>query len=137
MIIREFKPSDYKAAVELWSSTEGVELAEGDSEESILMYLTRNPGLSKVAIREGNLIGAVLCGHDGRRGFIYHLAVKSGERGCGVGKRIVQKCLDDLKTEKIERVLILVDRENSNGLRFWTSCDWDEISRALPFGINI
>jgi ribosomal protein S18 acetylase RimI-like enzyme len=137
MIIREFKPSDYKAAVELWSSTEGVELAEGDSEESILKYLARNPGLSKVAIREGNLIGAVLCGHDGRRGFIYHLAVKSDERGYGVGKRIVQKCLEDLKTEKIERVLILVDRKNNNGLRFWTSCDWDEISRALPFGTNI
>ena len=137
MIIREFQPSDYAPALVLWSDADGVELAEGDSESSILLYLARNPGLSKVAVREGNLIGAVLCGHDGRRGFIYHLAVKREERGHGVGKRLVQKCLEDLKREKIERVVILVDRENKDGLRFWTTGNWEEISRAIPFGIDL
>ncbi len=83
---REFVIDDYEKAVTLWNLVEGVEVAEGDSKEEIRAYLLRNPGLSRVAEESGAIIGAVLCGHDGRRGLIYHLAVAPAHHGKGIGK---------------------------------------------------
>jgi ribosomal protein S18 acetylase RimI-like enzyme len=78
---REFVIDDYDHAVALWNLGEGVEVAEGDSKEEISAYLLRNPGLSRVAEENGTIVGAVLCGHDGRRGMIYHLAVAPARHG--------------------------------------------------------
>src|SRR5437867_2780234 len=72
---REFAIGDYDAAVELWKKVEGVEIAEGDDREGVARFLARNPGLSRVAIDGSTIIGVAFCGHDGRRGYIYHLAV--------------------------------------------------------------
>ncbi|PYK42988.1 MAG: hypothetical protein DME46_08660 [Verrucomicrobia bacterium] len=71
---REFSIDDYDAAVELWKRVEGLEIAEGDDKESVARFLTRNPGLSRVATDGSVIVGVSLCGHDGRRGHIYHLA---------------------------------------------------------------
>src|SRR4029078_3934836 len=70
---REFVIDDYDAAVALWNLVEGVEVAEGDSKEEMRAEFSRNPGLSRIAENNGTVVGAVLCGHDGRRGLIYHL----------------------------------------------------------------
>src|SRR6185369_8708029 len=82
---RAFKIDDYEAAVELWHRVEGVEVAEGDEREDIAQFILRNPGLSLVATNDTKLIGAALCGHDGHRGHIYHLAVDPAYRGTGLG----------------------------------------------------
>ena len=82
---RDFVIEDYEGALAVWKDEEGIEICEGDSREEIAAYLKRNPGLSRVAEVEGQIVGAVLCGHDGRRGWIYHLAVAKTHRGKGVG----------------------------------------------------
>jgi ribosomal protein S18 acetylase RimI-like enzyme len=83
---REFVMADYDRAIALWEKIEGVEICEGDSREEVREYLKRNPGLSRVAEVDGVMVGAALCGHDGRRGWIYHVAMAQEHRGRGVGK---------------------------------------------------
>jgi ribosomal protein S18 acetylase RimI-like enzyme len=135
-LIREFLPADYSSALALWK-TDGIEVAEGDSEASITRYLYRNKGLSKVAVANNQMIAAVLCGHDGRRGLIYHLAVAEAYRNQKIGSKMIDACLADLRNEGIERVLILVDKANPAGLRFWTRSGWEQIDQTIPLGINL
>src|SRR5438046_10118147 len=87
-----FSMNDYDAGTELWKRVEGLEIAEGDDKESVARFLNRNPGLSRVATAGSVIVGVSLCGHDGRRGHIYHLAVDPGYQGVGLGKRLVQEC---------------------------------------------
>src|SRR5437773_6597962 len=94
---REFTINNYDAAVELWQRVEGLEIAEGDDRESVAQFLVRNPGLSRVALDGSAVVGVALCGHDGRRGHIYHLAVDLAYRGCGLGKRLVHEWLEGLR----------------------------------------
>src|SRR5579871_4289968 len=114
-------PSDHGPAVALWGRCEGVEIAEGDDESSFRSYLERNPGLSHCAEFDGSLIGAALCGHDGRRGYIYHLAVAPEFRGGGVGRAILERGLAGLRECGITRALILVAGDNVPGREFWLS----------------
>ena len=129
--------SDLAAARKLWSAVEGVELAEGDSLKSLVAYLRRNPGTSQVAIANDRVVGAVLAGHDGRRGFLYHLAVAADNRGKSIGRSLVKKSPSALKTRGVVRVLLLVDRENPAGLSFWRHCGWDALDFAQPMGIDL
>ena len=124
---REFTLADYDRACALWSEVEGVEICEGDSCAEIARYLERNPGLSQVAEENGALVGAVLCGHDGRRGFIYHLAVAPALRGRGVGKLLLEACLGGLRAAGIPRAIILVASDNSLGREFWLRNEWEII----------
>ncbi|MFS1430561.1 GNAT family N-acetyltransferase, partial [Vibrio splendidus] len=73
--IREMAISDYDSVIALWCQTEGMSIRDADSKESIASYLDRNPGLSFVAESNNEIIGAVLVGTDGRRGYLQHLAV--------------------------------------------------------------
>ncbi len=125
---RAFAIEDYDRAVALWNSVEGVEICEGDSREEIRGYLARNPGLSQVAEANGAIAGAVLCGHDGRRGFIYHLAVAANFRGRGVGKLMLDECFRGLKAAGIQRALILVADDNVKGHDFWLRHGWEDIA---------
>ena len=134
---RAFAIEDYEAACALWNSVEGVEICEGDSRPEILAYLDRNPGLSRVAESAGAVAGAVLCGHDGRRGFIYHLAVAPAFRGRGVGKLLLEECTQGLRAAGMQRAIILVANDNSLGREFWLGNGWEEISEALPMARDL
>ena len=134
---REFHIDDYDAAVELWQRVEGVEVAEGDSKEEVARFLLRNPDLSRVAEKGTTIVGAVLCGHDGRRGVIYHLAVEPAYRRQTLGKRLVEECLNALRKAGIKRALILVAKDNASGRSFWHRCGWEDISGALAMGIDL
>lgn len=134
---RIFKPEDYDAVRALWKRSEGVELAEGDDRASIAHYLQRNAGLSRVAVRHDVIVGAVLCGHDGRRGLLYHLAVARDARGQGVGRRLVAECVAALRSCGIARTLIMIARDNPRGRRFWISQGFAEIPDGLPFGMDL
>jgi ribosomal protein S18 acetylase RimI-like enzyme len=134
---REFLSADYEAAVKLWQLVEGVEIAEGDSREEITSYLARNPGLSRVAEQDGAMAGAVLCGHDGRRGYIYHLAVAPTYCGQGVGKRLVQECVMNLRKAGLTRALIFVASDNPGGHAFWLKNGWEEVEGAILMGIDL
>ncbi len=131
-------PGDLPAARELWSEAEGVDVAEGDSVAELTRYLERNPGLSTVAADEnGRVIGAVLCGHDGRRGFVYHLAVAKVWRGRGVARAMMGRCREGLKQQGLVRALLLVAEDNVGGQHFWRREGWDEMPYARPMGLDL
>lgn len=134
---RAFLEDDYDDVVQLWQQTEGVEVAEGDDRATITSYLQRNPGLSRIALDGGAVVGAVLCGHDGRRGLIYHLAVRSSHRGHGLGKRLLREGLAGLRACGIARVLILVAADNASGRTFWEAQGFEQIKGGHPFGMDL
>ena len=134
---REFVIDDYDEAVAVWHLAEGVEVAEGDSKEEIRAYLLRNPGLSRVAEDNGTIVGAVLCGHDGRRGLIYHLAVAPAHHGKGIGKLLVQECVTRLRAAGIVRALIFVAQENAGAHSFWLRVGWEDVPGAILMGIDL
>jgi len=133
---REFSITDYDGAVQIWQRVEGIEIAEGDDKEGIAEFLARNPGLSRVAIDGPTVVGVALCGHDGRRGHIYHLAVDPAYQGRGLGKRLLDECLDGLRRAGVQRVIILVASDNQRGSAFWKHSGWEEIPGAVPMGID-
>jgi N-acetylglutamate synthase len=134
---REFNIDDYDGATAIWNLVEGVEVAEGDSREDIRAYLLRNPGLSRVAEEDRKIVGAVLCGHDGRRAWIYHLAVAPTHRGRGIGHRLLQECVTNLRSTGVKRAIILVAGDNASGRSFWLRNGWEEIPGAFPMGLDL
>ena len=137
IVTREFFIDDYDAVVQLWQTVEGLEVAEGDDREGVAQFVTRNPGLSRVAFDSSKLVGVAMCGHDGRRGHIYHVAIDSAYRRYGVGKRLVQECLDGLRQAGIMRAIILVADSNLGGAEFWKRAGWEDIPGAVPMGIDV
>lgn len=82
---------------------EGVSIRDVDSRENIERYLNPNQGLSFKAIKNKELVGTILCGHDGRRGYINHLAVRDSDRTQGIGRKLVEISLDELRKQGIEK----------------------------------
>jgi ribosomal protein S18 acetylase RimI-like enzyme len=135
---RPFGIADYDAAVELWQRVEGVEVAEGDSAEDIAQFLSRNPDLSRVAEDDdGKMVGAVLCGHDCHRGYIYHLAVDPAYQQRGLARRLIDECLHGLRQAQLRRALILVAADNPAGQAFWRRCGWEDVPEVKVLGIDL
>ena len=124
LLIRAMTGADYDAVVALWRVTDGIGLSEADEPGAIAAYLERNPGLSRVAFRGDALVGAVLCGHDGRRGYVHHLAVVPAERGHGLGRALAEECLERLGALGIGKVNIFVYAGNAEGQAFWRATGW-------------
>jgi ribosomal protein S18 acetylase RimI-like enzyme len=134
---REFRISDYDDAFELWHRVEGLEIAEGDDREGIALFLARNSALSRVALDGSTIVGVALCGHDGHRGHIYHLAVDPAYQGSGLGKRLLDECLDGLRKTGVQRVIIMVADDNQRGTKFWERVGWEKIPGAILMGIDL
>ena len=125
--ISEFQISDYSNAVALWETIEGVTLNESDTVEAISLFLQRNPNFSFIAKwKSGETIGTILCGHNGRAGQIYHLAVSKSHRGKGLGKKLVSLCFSKLAQENIPRCNIFVYSNNQVGNSFWLNTGWHD-----------
>ncbi|MBS1252121.1 MAG: Acetyltransferase YpeA [Anaerolineales bacterium] len=124
--ICEMTFQDYDEVLTLWQATEGVGLSEADSERGIAQFLQRNPGFSFVARDGDQLIGAVLCGHDGRRGFIHHLAVCQSYRRRGVGQALVEACLAVLRGAGIQKCHLFVFADNLDAMAFWERIGWQQ-----------
>jgi ribosomal protein S18 acetylase RimI-like enzyme len=134
---REFVIGDYDRAVALWEAVEGVDLSEGDEREEIAGYLLRNPGLSRVVEEDGVLVAAALCGHDGRRGWIYHLAVAPAARGKGVGRLLLDGCVTGWRAAGLKRAIILVAGDNATGHAFWLRNGWEDIDGAIAMSLDL
>ncbi len=120
MVIRAMKMEDFEKIYDLWIHTEGMGLnATDDSREGIAKYLLRNPHTCFVAEEGGKLIGVILSGHDGRRGFIYHTTVKKEYRGRGIGKKLVGAAMAALEAEGIHKVALVAFEKNASGNVFW------------------
>jgi len=122
--IREMTIQDFEPVLALWQASEGIGLSDSDSRESIASFLERNPGLSFLARKGDLLLGAVLCGHDGRRGYIHHLAVNQSHRHQGIGKALVDYCLNSLKLAGIQKCHLFVFHDNYDAISFWMKCGW-------------
>lgn len=122
--ISEFGLDQYDGVLALWQRCEGVGLSDTDSRESIQAYLYRNPGMSFVAMAEGKTVGAVLAGHDGRRGYIHHLAVHPDWRRQGIGRRLVDRCLKILAELGIQKCHLFIFTSNAEGVAFWKAVGW-------------
>jgi ribosomal protein S18 acetylase RimI-like enzyme len=123
---RAFRIQDYDSAVSLWKSTNGIGLSSADDRDRIAQLLMRNPGLSRVVVDDGHVIATLLCGHDGRRGYLYHLVVADNYRRRGLGRRLVNACLDDLRREGILKCHLFVFGGNDAGKSFWRATGWQE-----------
>jgi N-acetylglutamate synthase len=123
--LRSLAISDYDAVYALWQKTEGMGLGDSDSREAIAAFLDRNCGLSAVAcFADGQLVGAVLCGHDGRRGYLHHLAVARSHRNQGIGRALVDGCLTKLAALKIQKANLFLFANNAEGRTFWLKQGW-------------
>jgi len=116
--------ADYDAALALWRSSDGVVLNESDSREAFAQFLERNPGLSLVARARNQIVATVLCGHDGRRGYLHHLVVASAYRRNSVATRLVTQCLARLHALHIPKCNIFLLRDNAEGRLFWERNGW-------------
>ena len=123
---------DYDEVMQLLTATNGVRLCDADSHGATARYLERNPGLSFVALVDGAIVGCVMCGHDGRRGYLQHLAVSSHYRRRGIGSALVEASLAKLQSIGILKTHIDVLVENQQAHDFWRGSGWrkrDDIFR--------
>jgi ribosomal protein S18 acetylase RimI-like enzyme len=122
--IRQMTIDDYEEVYNLWKQAEGLSLEESDTREGIALYLGRNPGLSFVATVPGEIVATVLCGHEGRRGILRHLAVKPEFRRKGIARSLVRECLVGLAKEGIKKCNTFVMDEDPEARRFWEHMGW-------------
>jgi ribosomal protein S18 acetylase RimI-like enzyme len=134
--IRAMVPEDIPRALALWQGLGGIGLRGADSLPALTRYLQRNPGMSFVAISgDGKLVGVSLAGHDGRRGFLHHVAVAPPYQRNGIGRNLVGSCLDALKASGIEKVNLWVKADNEEGLAFWKRLGGQERSDIVMVSI--
>jgi len=122
--IHEMQISNYDEIYKLWESTPGMGLSDADTYENIYKFMLRNKGLSFVCRHEDKIIGTILCGHDGRRGYIYHVTVAEKYRRRGIGQMLVDKSLQKLKEEVIIKCHLFVFSGNEIGNAFWSDKGW-------------
>ncbi len=125
MQIRSMTIEDYSRVKELWMTIRGFAIRSiDDSYEGVERFLNRNPGTSVVAEEDGRIVGAILCGHDGRRGCLYHVCVHEDYRLRGIGKSMVVHCMESLKKENINKVSLIAFTKNDVGNAFWKEIGW-------------
>jgi len=137
--IREFCfPEDFHSVEHLWNSIDkGVSLSRSDTSEEIQKKLTRDPDLFLVAEENGQIIGTVIGGFDGRRGLIYHLAVAASFRGLGIGSRLVEELEARMRFKGCLRCYLLVISENPEAMEYYEKRGWERMDHVVPFAKNL
>ena len=123
--LRTMTTEDYDSVYELWMSIKGFGIRSiDDSREGVEQFIRRNPTTSVVATVDDKIIGAILCGHDGRRGCFYHVCVHESFRKHGIGKAMATACMRALQLEGINKVNLIAFKSNQIGNHFWTGAGW-------------
>ncbi|MCD7835437.1 MAG: GNAT family N-acetyltransferase [Lachnospiraceae bacterium] len=124
--IRAMTIEDYEGLRGLWMTISGFGIRSiDDSKDGVGRFLKRNPGMSVVAAAsDGSIVGGILCGHDGRRGCLYHVCVRADYRRMGIGKAMVVYCMNALKAENINKVSLIAFTRNDIGNAFWNCIGW-------------
>ena len=124
-MVRAMTLDDYENVHALWMRIKGFSIRSiDDSKEGVERFLKRNPGISVVAEEDGRIVGAILCGHDGRRGCLYHVCVDPDYRLRGIGKSMVVFAMEALRKEKINKVSLIAFTKNDIGNAFWKEIGW-------------
>lgn len=123
--VRSMQIEDYDQVYALWMTIHGFSIRTiDDSREGVERFLKRNPGISVVAEMDGRVVGAILCGHDGRRGCLYHVCVHEVYRMHGIGRAMVVHCMNALQQEGINKVSLIAFTKNDIGNTFWKQIGW-------------
>jgi len=123
--VRAMTIEDYEGVYSLWMKIRGFSMKSvDDSREGVERFLRRNPNISVVAVENRQIIGAILCGHDGRRGCLYHVCVDPAYRRQGIGTRMVVFTMNALKEEEISKVSLIAFVNNDGGNAFWKKNGW-------------
>ena len=123
--IREMTMEDFEEVHALWMGIHGFGIRSiDDSKEGVERFIRRNPTTSMVACENDRIIGAILCGHDGRRGCLYHVCVQEDYRKQGIGQKMVEACLAALKREHVNKVNLIAFKKNDIGNHFWQGMGW-------------
>lgn len=129
---------DYPEVKKLWMTIRGFAIRSvDDSKEGVERFLRRNPTTSVVARVNGELVGAVLCGHDGRRGCLYHVCVREDHRRRGIGKAMVVFCIQALRAEHISKVSLIAFTSNDAGNAFWKQIGWMQRSDVNTYDFTL
>lgn len=124
-MVRAMTIEDYDEVKALWLSIRGFAIRSiDDSREGVARFLERNPNTSVVAVEDNKIVGAVLCGHDGRRGCLYHVCVAEEYRMRGIGRAMVVFCMEALKAARINKVSLIAFTANDIGNAFWKQIGW-------------
>ncbi|MDD5602655.1 MAG: GNAT family N-acetyltransferase [Eubacteriales bacterium] len=123
---RDLHIDDHEEIYGLWRKTPGIGLSGTDGLQGFTRFMLRNKGMSQCFVDEGKIVAVALCGHDGRRGYINHVAVEESHKGKGIGREVVGRCLFRLKEEGIDKCHVFVFRENEQGKAFWKAVGWNE-----------
>ncbi|EOU2462936.1 GNAT family N-acetyltransferase [Vibrio navarrensis] len=134
--IRQMDISDYDSVMTLWGQTENLSLKDADSRASIAAYLAKNLGLSFVAIDGQDIVGAVLVGTDGRRGYLQHLAVDLHYRGQNIGQSLVQSATEALAQQGIAKTHLFVLSNNLSAQDFYLKLGWQARDEIRMFSFN-
>ena len=119
--------SDYEGVYKLWCDIKGFGIRSiDDSKENIEKFLDRNPNLSAVAVIDQEIVGSILCGHDGRTGGFYHVCVEASYRKHGVGYRMVRAAMEALHREGVSKISLIAFKQNQVGNAFWKGIGWTE-----------
>ncbi len=135
--IRAFGLSDYDEAIALWRRCPGVGLSSADERLPLSAFIERNPGLSFAAWSEASLIGTSLCGSDGRRGYLYHVAVDPTFRGRGLGRVLAEASLGALAAAGVRKCHLFVLADNEAGAAFWRAVGWTPRGDIAVYSKNI
>lgn len=126
-MIRAMKIEDYDEVYALWKRIRGFGIRSiDDSREGVDRFLKRNPATSVVAVEDGRIVGSILCGHDGRRGCLYHVCVDEAYRRHGLGREMVVYAMKALQKEQINKVSLIAFTKNDIGNAFWNTMGWTE-----------
>lgn len=128
---------DHAEAYELWRVTEGVGISPSDGRDGVERYLARNPGISFIARMNGKLVGTLMAGHDGRRGYLFHLAVAADMRHRGIARELVNRSLAALKADGIERTHAMVFANNQSGRDFWEHLGWQHLDFLHVYSMSL
>ncbi len=127
MTVRTMTIDDYEGVYALWMTIKGFGIRSiDDSKAGVKRFLKRNPTTSVVAEADGKIVGSILCGHDGRRGCLYHVCVHADYRRHGIGKAMVVHAMEKLKEEQISKVSLIAFTQNDIGNAFWNTIGWTE-----------
>jgi ribosomal protein S18 acetylase RimI-like enzyme len=127
IMVRKMTMDDYAKVHELWMNIHKFAIRSiDDSKDGVQRFLMRNPDTSVVAVSNGELIGSILCGHDGRTASFYHVCVKEEFRNQGVGKTMVMHCMKALEKEKVSKISLVAFKDNEVGNCFWKEEGWQK-----------
>ena len=131
-------PDDYQAIYNLWSQAgPGIHVRRSDEPEEIAKKVARDPDLFLLAERDGDLVGSVLGGFDGRRGMMYHLAVAGDHRQRGIGSKLVSALEQRLREKGCIRYYLLVTRDNVDAIRFYEKRGWVLLDELYAYGKDL